>query len=171
VARNEQLWDISLVGSASQSRQSNNIPPEYTGNRNWNAYAGVQLGIRLGDLSVKQSEVRAQVNVENQSVQLAEARQALELEVSNAVRDLETRWRQYEIAQRARALSQRKLEVEREKLQSGRSSNFQVLSFEADLRTAENASLDALIAYLNAQSSLDNTLGTTLESWGIKLND
>ena len=169
VARNEQLWDVSLVGSASQSR--NNMSPEYGGNRAWQANVGVQVNIRLGDLSVKQAEVQAKVNVAHQDILLAEARQALELDVANAVRQLETCWRQYEIAQRALTLSQRKLEVEREKLQAGRSSNFQVLSFESDLRTAENASLNALIAYFNAQSALDNTLGTTLKSWEINLND
>ncbi|MCP1644247.1 outer membrane protein TolC [Pseudomonas citronellolis] len=48
---------------------------------------------------------------------------------------------------------------------------FQVLSFEADLRSAESASLNALIAYLNTQTTLDQMLGTTLESWDIALND
>ncbi len=84
---------------------------------------------------------------------------------------LARRWRQYEISQRALDLSHRKLDIEREKLQSGRSSNFQVLSFESDLRNAESARLNALIAYLDAQASLDQTLGTTLESWDIDLND
>ncbi|MBQ4796983.1 TolC family protein, partial [Pectobacterium versatile] len=65
----------------------------------------------------------------------------------------------------------RKLEIEREKLTVGRSSNFQVLSFENDLRNAENARLNALIGYMNAQAGLDQTLGTTLESWDIALND
>ena len=68
-------------------------------------------------------------------------------------------------------LSRRKLDIEREKLQAGRSSNFQVLSFESDLRNAESARLNALIAYLNTQAHLDQTLGTTLESWDIDLND
>ena len=172
LARNEQLWDVSLVGEASQSRlSSKRTQVGNNSNRTWDGYAGVQVEIPIGDLSIKQSEVRAKVDAENQGVLLAEAKQALELEVDNAVRDLGTRWRQYEIAQRALTLSQRKLEVEREKLRVGRSSNFQVLSYESDLRNAENASLDALIAYLNAQSTLDNTLGTTLESWDISLND
>ena len=42
---------------------------------------------------------------------------------------------------------------------------------ENDLRNAENARLNALISYLNAQAELDQTLGTTLESWDISLND
>ncbi len=46
-----------------------------------------------------------------------------------------------------------------------------VLSFESDLRNAESASIDALIAYLNAKTRLDQILGTTLESWDIALND
>jgi len=129
------------------------------------------VDIPIGDLSRRQGEVRAQVDVETQGVQLAEARQVLERQVSDGVRDIGTRWRQYEIAQRAQELSQRKLDIEREKLQAGRSSNFQVLSFEADLRNAENARLNALIAYLNAQAELDLTLGMTLESWDIALND
>lgn len=169
VARNEQLWDISLVGETRQFRTR--LPGVNSDNRSWDRYGGVQVDIPLGDLSRKQSEVQASVAVENQNITLAEARQTLEVEVDNAVRNLGTRWRQYEIAQRARDLSQRKLEVEREKLQAGRSSNFQVLSYETDLRNAENACLNALIAYLNAQSMLDQTLGATLDRWDIILND
>ena len=87
------------------------------------------------------------------------------------MRDINARWRQYEISQRARDLSLRKLEIEREKLTVGRSSNFQVLSYENDLRNAENARLNTLINYLNAQAELDQQLGTTLQSWDITIND
>ncbi|QVE15535.1 TolC family protein [Pseudomonas cichorii] len=171
VARNERLWDVSLIGGATQvrDRSQNDFGPST--NRTWEGYAGVQIDIPIGDLSRRQAEVRARVDVENQELLLAEANQSLAQDVGDGVRDLRTRWRQYEISQRARELSLRKLNIEREKLQSGRSSNFQVLSFEADLRNAENARLNALIAYLNAQTSLDQTLGTTLESWDIDLND
>ena len=75
------------------------------------------------------------------------------------------------ISLRARDLSRRKLDIERQKLQVGRSSNFQVISYETDFRNAQNTSLDALIAYLNARTLLDQALGTTLSSWDIALND
>jgi len=68
-------------------------------------------------------------------------------------------------------LSRRKLDIEREKLNAGRSSNFQILSFESDMRGAENARLSALIAYLNVQTQLDLILGMTLDTWEIALND
>lgn len=171
IARNERLWDVSLVGGATQIRDQYPNGADYESTRSWEGYAGIQVDIPIGDLSRRQAEVRAEVDVETQDIRLIDARQLLERDVSDAVRNLGTRWRQYEIAQRARDLSRRKLDIEREKLQVGRSSNFQVLSFESDLRSAESARLNALIAYLNAQTHLDRTLGTTLESWEIDLND
>ncbi|MBQ1657544.1 MAG: TolC family protein [Rhodocyclaceae bacterium] len=166
-ARNNRLWDVSLVGGASQVRNLGGNP----NSRFWNNYVGVQVEFPLGDLAPRQAEVQAQVKEQNQELKIAEARQQLERDVINSVRNIYTRWRQYEIAQRALDLSRKKLDIEREKLAVGRSSNFQVLSFENDLRNAENAQLNALISYLNAQAELDQTLGTTLESWDISLND
>lgn len=171
LASNEQRWDISLVGGATQVRDHLAVGGARTTERSWEGYAGIQLDIPLNDLSIRQTKVRAQVQVEDQNIRLAESRQLLQRDVGNSLRDLNTRWRQYEIAQRAQALSRRTLQIEREKLAAGRSSNFQVISFEADLRNAENTRLNALIAYFNAQSTLDQNLGTTLDSWGIELND
>ncbi|HDS1736423.1 TolC family protein [Pseudomonas sp. BP8] len=165
VARDAQRWDLSLVGGASQARER---PGD---GKAWEHYLGLQLEIPITDLSRRQALIRAQVAVDSGQVQLAESRQQLHREVANAVRVLEVGWRQLEIAERALALSRRKLKIEQEKLAVGRSSNFQVLSFESDLRSAQSAQLDALIAYLNAQSDLDLTLGTTLDSWDVALND
>ena len=139
--------------------------------RRWEGYAGIQVEIPIGDLATRQNEVRARVAAQDQANKLKNAQQVLDREVSDAVREVGSRWRQLEIATRAHELSRRKLDIEREKLQVGRSSNFQVLSFEADLRNSDSARLGALIGYLNAQTLLDLRLGTTLDSWDIALND
>ncbi|MHC8305634.1 TolC family protein [Pseudomonas sp. PB3P13] len=169
LAKDQARWDVSLVAGANQvnGRTDRGVGA----GRNWDSYTGIQVDIPIGDLSARQSEAHALINVHIEEIRLADARQELERNVNNAVRDLGTRWRQYEIAQRAAELSIRKLGIEREKLNAGRSSNFQIISFESDLRSAEHARLNALIAYLNAQTQLDLTLGTTLESWEIALND
>lgn len=131
----------------------------------------MQLEVPIGDLSTRQKLLNARLAVETQVIRQAQARQQLERQVRDGLRDIDTRWRQYEIARRGRDLSQRKLDIEREKLQVGRSSNFQVLSFEGDLRRAEASVLNALIACLSAQITLDEVLGMTLQTWGIALND
>ncbi|MBD2814418.1 TolC family protein [Xenorhabdus sp. Flor] len=164
-ARDNQLWDLSLVGGTSQYRSSSSET------RNWENYVGIQLDIPIGDMTRKQAEVQARVDVQKQALHVEEAKINLEQRVINAIRDTESRWQEYQLAIKASSLSQKKLEIEQEKLQAGRSSNFQVLSFETDLRNAENARLNTLIQYLNAQAELDQILGTTLESWEIVLND
>ena len=171
IARDSGRWQVDLVAGANQVRAATDNNNGHDNNRTWGSYAGVQVQIPIGDISTRQAEVRARVNVEDQEIRITDARQELERNVNNVVRDLGTRWRQYEISKRAVELSRRKIEIEREKLSAGRSTNFQVLSFETDLRNAENAQLNALIAYLNAQTQLDLTLGMTLESWEIALND
>ncbi|MBY8954733.1 TolC family protein [Pseudomonas carnis] len=171
IAKDSGRWQVDLVAGANQIRAATDNDNGHNNNRTWDSYAGVQVQIPIGDISTRQAEVRARVNVEDQEIRITDARQELERNVNNVVRDLGTRWRQYEISKRAVELSRRKIEIEREKLSAGRSTNFQVLSFETDLRNAENAQLNALIAYLNAQTQLDLTLGMTLESWEIALND
>lgn len=171
VARDNRLWDVALMGGASQGRTRRAGHSEAVSDRRWEGYVGIQLQIPIGDLSTRQAEVHAKADADNQALLLENAEQQLALDVSNAVRELASRWRQYEIAGRVRDLSRKKLEIEHQKLQAGRSSNFQVLAFETDLRGAENARLNALISYLDAQARLDLELGMTLQSWGISLND
>ncbi|WP_369989844.1 TolC family protein [Pseudomonas xanthosomatis] len=165
LARDEQRWDLSLLAGASQARERPGS------RRDWEQYVGLELEIPVGDLSRRQALVRSEVSLASQQERMAESRQQLQRQVADAVRDIDVRWRQQEIAGRALELSRRKLEIEQEKLALGRSSNFQVLSFEGDLRDAQSVQLDALIAYLNAQAALDLVLGTTLDSWDVALND
>lgn len=172
-AKNQQLWDLSLVAGRTQNRGSstgigsNNSPT--TNSRTDSSFAGVQLTIPLGDRSIKQAEVRASVEQQTQDLRTMETRQIVEQYVRGAVRNVETRWRQFELSKRARELTLLKLNAEKDKLQVGRSSNFQVLSFENDLRAAENAELNAQIAYLNALTDLDERTGKTLDVWNIPI--
>ena len=66
--------------------------------------------------------------------------------------------------------SAQQLQAELARLQAGRSSNFQVVSFQSQLQNAESAELGAVIGYVNALTTLDQVLGTTLDTWRITLN-
>jgi outer membrane protein TolC len=68
-------------------------------------------------------------------------------------------------------LSEKKVEIETEKLKAGRSTNFQLVSFQNDLVNAQNGELAAITTYLNALTSLDRTLGITLDKWGVSLTE
>jgi len=67
-------------------------------------------------------------------------------------------------------LSQQKLEIEQEKLKTGRSSNFQVVTFQNDLVSAQIAESSSIINYRNALTALDTAIGTTLNTWRIQFS-
>lgn len=171
LAKDQARWDVSVVAGLNQMRDHSTGSAGNPKGRVWDSYAGLELQIPIADPASRQAEVRAQVGLQTQHEALADARQALQHSVNDVLRELGTRWRQYEISLRGVDLSRRKLAIEKDKLAVGRSSNFQVISYEGDLRDAESARLDALIGYLNAQTRLDLIMGMTLESWGIALND
>ncbi|MBB3268405.1 hypothetical protein FHW79_006080 [Azospirillum sp. OGB3] len=118
--------------------------------RDSGVYGGLQFVVPPGDLSLEQAEVGANVAWCEAELRLEALRHRIEKEVRDAVRNAQTRWRQLELARRSRDLARRKIDVENQKLKVGRLSNFQMLSFEADLRNAENALLSAVIAYAGA---------------------
>lgn len=177
-AKNQRLWDVSLVASKNEARGSlgslsgDNGTTTATLNASQkyeSSYAGVQLTVPLGDRTIEQAVVHASVDLKSQNIKVAEARQVLEQRIRDAVRNVQTRWRQLELSRKASELSVLKLNTEREKLRVGRSSNFQVLSFESDLRNAQNARVNAEIAYLNALTDLDERMGNVLETWSVPI--
>jgi outer membrane protein TolC len=166
VAQDRGRWDVSLVAGVNQQRDNHSINGS---NRTWDSYTGLKLEIPIGDISIRQGKVNAQTLVEQQQLYQEEALIDLKRQITDSVRGLNTLWRQLEISQRVMDLSRRKLSIENDKLNAGRSSNFQIISFEADLRAAEDANLSSKISYLDARAQLDLLLGVMLESWEISL--
>lgn len=56
---------MSLVAGANQIRDRLDNDVGNSGSRRWDSYAGVQAQIPIGDLSTRQAEVHARVDVEN----------------------------------------------------------------------------------------------------------
>ncbi len=172
VARNNRLWDVSVTGAVQDRRNINtsvggiDLYPAGT-----NSTIGLQVKIPFGDYTLKQADVQASVALETAELQLEDLRQAAEAQIRDAVANVETSWRQVEAARQARDLAGQALDFARRKFNAGRASNFEVLSYEAGLRIAENQELAANIGYLNALTALDQQLGTTLDTWHINLND
>jgi outer membrane protein TolC len=183
VAENQRSWDLSVVAGTSVSKQTpansvTTVGPSGTSttlttgpSQQRSSYAGFQLTIPIWDLTPEQAEVKAKVSVETSQIQIDDARQSLEHQTRDAVRGIDTSWRQCEIARRARELAGKAVEIERDKLRAGRSSNFQVLSLETDLRLAESNEISAKIAYLNSLTLLDQQIGTALNTWQVSIGD
>ena len=160
-AENGRLWDLSLDVNATGRSGGSGSGVDYG--------AGVNLSVPLWDRSSRDSVTRARASVEQAERGLEELRQSIGIAVRQAVHDVEVGRRRTELAVRARELSEQKLEIERLKLREGLSSSFQLTRFEDDLVRAQNGEVEAKVSYENALTALDRILGTTLERWGIRV--
>ena len=161
VAQNERLWNLTL--ETSVSRGSGGDGRDY----------GVALGLSvpLGDRTPELALMRARNAVRDAGIRLMELRQSIRIAVRQAVQAVVVGYRRIELARKGRDLAQQKLEIEQLKLAQGLTSTFRLTAVEDDLVRAQNGELDAVIAYLNALTALDRTLGTTLRTWGIDVEE
>lgn len=167
LAKNNMLWDLNLLVNYSNT----DTRSDANGNTNENDWsAGLYLSIPVYGqprLSRQAQLLSARSNLFKAQNSLKQASENLQIDVDNGLRDLHIKKEQVKLAREALELSQLQLTNEQEKLKYGRSSNFQVVSYQLDLANAENTLLTAEVSYLNSLVSLDQVLGTTLNTWRI----
>jgi len=170
IAKNSRLWDLSLT-LGTGFRGDGNALVGAAGNldrtgRSVSLDLNVPVGRGASD-PAKLAYQSAVVAVEVARNNLEDLRQRINIEVRNAVRNVDIARRGVVLAETAREFAGQKAEVERGKLSLGLTTNFQLVAFENDLVRAENAELDARVNLLNAVIGLERTLGTTLDRWQI----
>jgi outer membrane protein TolC len=163
LAKNGTLWSLALNGSYGQ--RAGDAPG--TAASNWST--ALVLNIPLADLAIQQSYMAAEIQLQKLDNDLTRQRESIEIDVDNALRNAEMSLRQIKLATQARVLSEKKVEIETDRLKAGRSTNFQMVSYQNDLVYAQNNELSAIINYRNALTTLDSTLGITLDQWGVSL--
>ena len=131
----------------------------------------VRLGaaIPLNDPEPELARVRARTALRQAERGLTELRASIGIAVRRAVNDATVGLRLTELAGAARALAESNLEVERRKFGEGLASSFEVAGSEDELLRAEQAEVDAIVAYLEALTRLDRVSGRTLERWNVRL--
>ncbi|MGE0716947.1 MAG: TolC family protein [Alphaproteobacteria bacterium] len=164
-------WELNAVGSISTSASDRSVTEllRRAGRTTPGTVIGLELRIPISNLSDQFRATSAKIGLRQQELALLELDQRIEIQVRNALRNIETSWQQLRLADQSVQLSERKLDIERQRLRAGRSSNFQVVTFEDDLVRARTDLLSARIGYLNALTAADDVMGTTLRTWGVRL--
>lgn len=168
IAENEQLWDLDLFANARFGRT---FEFEGTHTNVQEASVGIRLAIPVNDLSRKQALVSADVSRTSAQLQLGVIRTEIERQVRESSAEISYLWEQILVGTKSVALASRAIDIALAKLNAGRTTTFEVRTLEDNLRAAETSLLQARIDYLNALARLDLQLGTTLETWHIRLND
>jgi len=153
---------IGGIGTALSQVFQRNFPTERIGafiqapvfNRQAQADAGIdQLQLRQTQLTTQRDLNQVAVDVSNYVVALRQARA------------------RYAAAAQNRILQQQLLDAEQEKFSLGASTPYNVIQQQRDLAAAQSTEIAALAAYGNARVALDQTLGATLETNHVSIED
>ena len=165
LAEDNKRWDLSL--NVSYDNNLNSVREdvsEFIGSLNLSREF-------FGNLQLERDLIRSQIILQQNQNNLEEARSTLTIQIRNSIREVNFRLTEVEQAKRVTQLSQQQLENEREKLRLGRGSIIDSIRFEDDLVFAANRELNAIIAYFNALTRLEQTIGTTLETWNVRIEE
>jgi outer membrane protein TolC len=136
---------------------------------NWTA--GVTLTIPLGDVVGRANYTYAKLDLEQAQARLKVQDQQIYLEVSDAVRTLETAAKSVDAYRIARELAERQLEAEMKKLNVGMSTNYFVLTYQDALASARSMEMKAMVDYNIAVAAIAKVTGSTLEARNISLGE
>lgn len=160
LAEDDKRWDMNLTASYGSNLQSS------TDDTN-DVRLGIGLRRNFGDRSFESRVEQARVSLLQAQNTRDDQRDNLLIQVSDQVRNARLLLEQVNLAQQEREFAQQTLENERELLRLGRGEIRDVISAQEAVVSANNSELNAQIAYLNALTLLQQTVGTTLETWQI----
>jgi outer membrane protein len=153
---------IGGIGNALGQVFRRNFPSENVGvffqaplgNRQAQTDQGIdQLQLRQTQLTTQKDLKQAEVDISNSVIALRQARA------------------RYDAAVRNRILQQQLLAAEQKKFSLGASTPYNVVQQQRDMAAAQSTEISALVTCSNARVSLDQTLGTTLETNHISIAD
>jgi len=125
--------------------------------KNWSM--GLTLSLPLNSVITRAYYAQTKLSLEQAKLRLKNQEQQLDLEISNAVRAVETNFQRAKAYRAARELAEKKLEAELEKFKVGLSTNYLVLQFQRDLANAQTMEVKALIDYNISLANLDRVMG------------
>ncbi|WP_226889212.1 TolC family protein [Nostoc sp. MG11] len=161
LAEDNSRWNLSL--DASLIKQTTESA---------DGRIGLNLSRTLGDLTIQQRIERSRVNLRQAKNNLQDANSRLDIQLQDRIRDVNLSFSRVELAQQARQLSERQLNIEQQKQKLGRGAGlFEIIRLQNELAEVRNTELDAIINYLNALTNLDQLIGTTLQTWQIRIQN
>ena len=152
--------ELTLGGSILDLGQRAN--PNYS----W----GVRLSIPLNNLSARNAYKQAKIKQEQMLLQFKQLEQTIMIAVDNDIRAIEGYREGIVATKESRVYAEAALDAEQKKLESGKSTNYQVLQLQRDLTTAEKNEIDALANYNKALAQLAHDEGTTLDRLKVTLD-
>ena len=150
------IWD-----ALGQSMQGDF--PEYAG--------GMTVTIPFRNRQAQADNLRSQYEGKQLQISLLRSRNQVSLEVRKAIIGLIQGKAQVAAAHEAVRLAREIYEGEKNRLDAGVSTSYNVILRERDLVGAQQAEVNAVVGYTKARVELDRAMGATMETTGIEYSD
>ncbi len=137
--------------------------PEYAG--------GLSLSIPLRNRTAQADNLRSQLENNQLRITRQRSRNTVAVEVRKAIIGLIQGKAQVEAARKASSLAREIWDGEKQKLEAGASTSYQVILRERDYTTAQLAEVSATATYAKAMVEMDRAMGASLERNGIAYED
>jgi len=132
---------------------------------------GFKMEIPLGNRWAKSNYEKSALELRKAQTALASLQNKIELEIKEAVRQIETNRQRIAATREARRLSETSLQAEEERMSLGMSTSVDVLRVQEELATARAGETKAIVDYINSLNGLDVALGTLLENCRITIGE
>ncbi len=132
---------------------------------------GFKMEIPLGNRWAKNNYQQSRLELEKAETSLASLERKIELEIKEAVREIETNQKRIGATREARRMSEKNLEAEDERMDLGMSTSIDVLRAQELLELAQVNETQAIVDYIKALTNLEKVLGTLFQYHQIQFQE
>ena len=174
LAKNQLLPSLALEGGLGLSGLGRGVRDSLdrtTSSDFYNMGAGLILSYPLGNRSAQSQYNRRVLEANQATATLHRIRQQVIIDTKEADRRVRTDFKRIRTTQTARALAERQLSSEQERLQLGLSTTRAVLEFQSDLAIARGKEQRAIVDYNQSLANLRRMTASTLDEYHIVLQE
>ncbi len=172
-AKNNNLPELNLTASkAFNGNATTDLDYGNSGletNMLSNTYIGLELNVPIDNKELKQEVINARIAIDKAEVQYKEQQRQIEINTTNDFHAALNNKTQLQLTQQALLLQHQNVTIAKRKYSVGRISTFEILNDQEQLLTAEQELINSQINYINSLATFDQTLGTTLTHWDIRV--
>lgn len=167
-AEDADKWTLDVTGTKNFGDQRTGVGQPLT-SLTTNPTLAVSLSVPINDISLKQAVESAKIGIQDAELNLHQQKEDLIRSVMNEYETIKNQESQLNISERAVMMQEKTVENTKLKLKYGKTTIFEVNTLENELLSQKIALIATKISYLNAVTTLYQTLGLTLKQWHVHL--
>ena len=155
---------VAYNGGSDTYNSLSNVNSDLAGAKYPGYTVGLKFAMPIENRAAKGNLAVARANLRSSELNLRDQQLSITLQVRTAIRNVEATEKGVKAAEKTRYFQEKTLEAEQKKFDNGMSTNFIVLQDMTNLDAARSTETQAQIAYANAVTALEQSVGNLLEA-------